>query len=325
MVLLAMVVASVVLIVIRLFYTITLSAPGLVVIAAYLLSLTLLVLSGALLFQKPWSLFPLSLAGKGYFLLTIVLLLVRVENLLDVAWLSAAICSVFLATLNYLNPLRTYVGHEKISGIFIAGRAAAGILLIVTGMTLYTVLISNLFPEYAYRITPRDYRDLILGSNTSDFPAHTWSDQWRVAVPADLLALDRNVGIGVWTNRQGEKVIVSPGVWSQQVEKSGFLGFTGPYKFEKAVWKAGIGQPFLMVLKKTMADEGTKAYLIESPTVKSIVILKQTEPSSQSTWVASANIYPTDEKPYSIESSSSSLERALLPIHMTLHKFRNKP
>jgi hypothetical protein len=324
-VLLTLVAASVVIIVIRLIYTITLSAPGLVVFASYLLSLTLMVLSGALLFQKPWSLFPLSLAGKGYFLLTIVLLLVRAENIFDIAWLSTAMGSIYLASLNYINPLRKYVGESRVSGRFVAGRVATGILLFVTCMTLYTVLISNLFPEYAYRISPKDFSDLVLGSDAGDFPAHTWSERWRVAVLEDLIPLERDVGIGVWTNRQGEKIIVTPGVWSQQVEKSAFLGFTGPYKFEKAVWKAGIGQPFLMVLKMNMADEGTKVYLLEIPTVKSIVVLKHVEYLSLSTWVASANIYPKDEQPYSIESSSKSLERALLPIHITLHKFRDQP
>jgi hypothetical protein len=324
-VLLTLVAASVVLIVIRLVYTITLSAPGLVVFACYLLSLALMVLSGALLFQKPWSLFPLSLAGKGYFLLTIVLLLVRAENVFDVAWLSTAMGSAYIASLSYINPLRTYVGQSKVSGTFIVGRMVSSVLLLATCMTLYIVLISNLFPEYAYRIELRDYSDLILGSDAGDFPAHTWSERWKIAVSEDLIPLERDVGIGVWTNRQGEKAIVTPSVWSQQVEKSAFLGFTGPFKFEKAVWNAGIGQPFLMVLKMTMADDETKVYLLETPTVNSIVVLKRVEYLSLSTWVASANIYPAGEQAYSIESSSRSLERALLPIHITLHKFRSPP
>jgi hypothetical protein len=107
------------------------------------------------------------------------------------------------------------------------------------------------------------------------------------------------------------------------VEKNPFLGFTGPYKFEKAVWRAGIGQPFLLVLKVIMADEGTEAYILENLTVKSIVVVKHIEFSSVSTWVASANIYPAEHQPFNIESTSGSLLQALFPIHMTLQKLQD--
>jgi len=321
-VLLTLAVASVVLIVIRLIYTITFSAPLPVVFGSYLLSGFLLFLSGALLFQKSWSLFPLSLAGKGYFLLTLVLLLIRAENILDAAWLSTASGSFYLAISNYLNPLRAYVGRERVSPLFIARRAAAGVLFFTTCITVYIVYISNLFPEYAYRIQPGDYSEIAPGSRPGDVTDDTWSERWRISVPKGFSLLERDVGLGIWTNGQGGKIIVTPGVWSQQVEKSPFLGFTGPYKFEKAVWKAGIGQPFLLVLKMTMADEGTKAYVLESRAVKSIIVTRHFELSSLPTWVVNANIYPNDEQPFNIESTDGSLSQALEPIHMTLKGYR---
>lgn len=321
-VLLTLVVASIVLVSVRLIYTITASAPVLVILASYLLALTLLMLSGALLFQRAWSLFPLSLIGKGYFILTIVLLLVRAENILDAAWMSTAASSFYLALVNYINPIRTFVGQERVSGIFLAGRVAATTLLFVTFSTLYLVLILNLFPEYAYRVQPRDYQDLVLGSDTGDFPAHFWSERWHVAVPEDLKVLERELGIGVWTNTGKEKIIVTPGVWSQQVEKNPFLGFAGPFKFEKAVWNAGLGQPFLLVLKMVMAEEGTQVYLLESTELKAMVVLDHGGSASRPVWTAGANVYPKGNQPYTIESTSSSLERALLPIHMTFFKLQ---
>ena len=320
-VLLTLAVASVVLIVIRLLYTITLSTPLPVLLGSCLFSMILMFLSGALLFQKPWSLFPLSLAGKGYFFLTLVLLLIRAENILDIAWLSTALGSFYLAIINYLNPLRGYAGRDRVPALFIARRAAVSVLFFSICITIYIVFISNLFPEYAYRIRPGDYGKMASASTAWDVPDDTWSERWKIAVPKGFSLLERDVGLGLWSNGQGGKIIVTPGVWSQQVEKSPFLGFTGPYKFEKAVWKAGIAQPFLLVLKKIMADEGTNAYLLEDRTVKSIIVTRHVELSSSSTWVASANIYPRDDQPYNIESTGGSLSQALKPIHMTLKRY----
>ena len=321
-ILLTMVVASIVLIATRLIYTATVSAPFIVIAASYLLALILLLLSGALLFQKAWSLFPLSLIGKGYLILEIILLLVRADNVTDIAWLSTAISSLYLALLNYINPIRSFVGQEKVSGIFLAGRVASTILFFATLSTIYLVLISNLFPEYAYRVQPQDYNDLAPPSDTGEVLDHSWSERWKIAIPGSLKALDKNVGIGIWTNPQKEKVIVTPGVWSQQVEKNPFLGFTGPYRFEKAVWNAGIGQPFLLVLKMVMADEGTEAYQFESSSVKSMIILSHSETLSHPVWYVSATVYPADDYPYTIESASTSLERALLPVNMTIRKLQ---
>jgi hypothetical protein len=322
MVMLTMAVASVVLIVIRLAYTLTLYAPGPVVVASYLLSFILLTLSGALLFQKPWSLFPLSLAGKGYFLLAIVLLLVRAQNLTDPGWLSTALSSLYLATLNYLNRIRTYIGQEKVSGTLFAARAATGILLVTTCLTLYVVLISNIFPDYAYRSYSHDYRELVKEIDTGGYPAYTWSERWKVAVPEQYRTLGREIGMGIWTNSQGDRVLVSEGVWSEQVEEYSFMGYTEPYDVDKAVWKAGLGQPFLLVLKMSMTDEASKAYFMESPAVKSVIILKHAQLASQSLWNATANIYTAYDRPYTIESAGASLRDALLPIQMTLHRLQ---
>ena len=135
-------------------------------------------------------------------------------------------------------------------------------------------------------------------------------------------ALKRDVGIGVWKNSGGEKIIVTPTVWSQQAEDYTFMGYNAPYDFDKAVWRAGLGQPFLLVLKMVMANEGTQVYHLERPEVNAIVIVNHIQMSSMPTWVANANVYPKDDQPYTVDSASRSLERALIPIHMTLDRYQ---
>lgn len=322
-VLLTLSIVSAALIVIRLVYNTTLYASGLLVFGSYILSFILLFLSGAHLFQKPWSLFPLSIIGKGYFILTIALLLIRAENILDIAWLSTSVSCLYIALLNYINPIRTYTGQEKVSNIFIAGRVASAIFLFGTLAALYLMLIPSLFPEYAYKVRYREYNDLVFTSDISKFPAYTWSENWKIAVPDGMAAIKKDVGIGVWTNSDGERIIVTSGVWTQQVERNPFLGFTGPFRFEKAIWNSGIGQPFLLVLKMVVAGEKTQAFLLESPAVNAMIFLNHSESSSAPEWDVSANVYPADEQPYAIESTASSRERALLPVHITLRKLQD--
>lgn len=321
-------VTSVIWIIIRTIHTITITMPALVVAASGLLSLILLGLTIALMLKKHWSLVPLSNIGKGYFLLTIILLLIRSENMLDATWLFTTICIAYLSILNYINPLRVYVSPftytRKVTGMFIAGRVAGGTLFVAACLTLYILFLSNLFPEYAYRIQPVDYDALMLTPDETDLPAHTWSVQWKMAIPVDLESIETVIGIGAWTDRQGEKIIVSPGVWSQQVEEYAFMGFTGPYEFDKAVWKAGMGHPFLLVLKMIMADERTRVYYYEDPGFNASVVIKHLELSTPPSWVVSANIYPTGGPPYSAEITGRSLERALLPVHMTFIKLKEE-
>ena len=319
-------VISVIWIVVRTISTTTTSMHAIVIAASYLLALILLWLTGALVLKKHWSLVPLSIIGKGYFLLTIILLLIRSENILDVAWLFTTICIAYLSLVNYINPLRVYVSPfsytRKVTGMFIAGRVASGILVVAACLTLYILSISNLFPEYAYRIKPGDYNLLILGSDEADFPAQKWSTRWKMAIPEDLEPIETKLGIGAWTDRQGEKIIVTPGVWSQQVEEFAFMGFTGPYEFDKAVWTAGLSHPFLLVLKMIMADEGTRVYYHEDPGFNALVVIRNLELTTPPTWVVSANIYPAGQAPYTAEITSSSLERALIPVHMTFTRLR---
>jgi len=319
---LALTAASTVWIVIRTIYTTMHSGPSLVVPASYLLSLILLGLTGALILKKNRALFYLSLIGRGYLFLTIVLLLIRSENILNIGWLATVVCIIYLSILTYINPLRVYVSPysytRKVSGMFIAGRVAGGILFLVGCLTLYIFTISKIFPEYAISIRPQNYSEVIPGSAENDLPAHTWSDRWKVAIPDGLKPIEREIGIGAWKNEHGEKLIVTPGVWSRQVEEYAFIGFSGPYDFDRAVWRAGIGQPFLLVLKMIMANEGTRVYYYENPGVNATIVLKHLDHTSPPAWIVSANIYPEGEAPYTVETSSSSLERALLPVNMTL-------
>ena len=140
-------------------------------------------------------------------------------------------------------------------------------------------------------------------------------------VPDYLTPFSKNIGIGIWSNSQGEKLIVSERIWAKNVNEYAFLGFKDPYYLEKAVWDAGIFKPFLLPMKMTMADEGTRAYHLENPGVNAIVVMRRIKTASGPSWLVSANVHP-GSTPYNIESSSPSLERALFPVRMTLDRYR---
>jgi hypothetical protein len=292
------------------------------VAGVYLFSLALMVLLGGLVLRQSWSLYPLSILGRAYFILVVTLHIVRGTGLPNTTWFITVGCVLYVGILNELNPLRFLVGQNPLSLIQIGWKLAAFILFFATGITLYSVCIFNLFPEYTYRIQSRQFEELLRNSDTSENLAHAWSDRWRIAVPVNLSPLERNTGIGVFLNRQGEKMIVSDSVWTERLQEYGLFGFEGSYEFEKALWKAGISQPFMLVLKKIMADEKTQAYYMESPSVNAIIILRHNDALPKPSWLVSANIYPAHTAPYNVESTSWSLERALNPMRLTLERYQ---
>jgi len=284
------------------------------------LALLMLVLGGGLILKKPWCLLPLSLLGKLYLFFLTFIFLIRSQELLSTIWLLTAQAILYLGILNYLNPLRAYTGLEPVTLPFVAGRFVSALLLFATCATLYSVYIGNLFPEYAYRIKSQDYVRFVDTSTGGEDHAHTWFERWRVVVPEYLTPLSRNIGIGIWSNPQGEKLIVSERVWTANASEYTFLGFEDPYSLEKAVWTAGISKPFLLPIKMTMANEGTHVYHLENPGVNAIVIMKQVQTESGLSWLVSANVHP-GSTPYNIESYGLSLERAFFPVKMTIQRY----
>jgi hypothetical protein len=282
----------------------------------------MLTLGGGLILKRPWSLFPLSLLGKLYFFFITFIFLIRSQEILSTTWLLTAQAVLFLGILNYLNPLRAFVGQEPVSLLFVGGRFASAALLFLTAATLYSVYIGNLFPEYTFRVKSQDFNRFIFRSLPPEGYTYTWSDRWRVAVPGylDPLTRDLAIGIGIWSNQEGEKLIVSEKTWTASVKRYAFLGFEDPYHLEKAVWEAGISKPFLLPLKMTLVDEGVQAYHLEDPGFNAMVIIRRTDTITGPAWQVSANIHPSST-PYNIESSSSSLERALFPVRMTLDRY----
>lgn len=289
------------------------------------LCLLWLTLTGGLILGQPWSLFPLSLLGKVYFLLIGFLFLLRGYTILDVDWLFSLTAVGFTAIMNYLNPLRSHVGLPPVTSGFVAGRLAVVFLFLATCITLYSVYMRNLFPEYAYRVRCVKFESSLLPSGAADGPNWAWSERWRVAVPEHLNpsnSSNRNIDLGIWSNSRGEKLILTERIWTEKIQEYAVLGFNDSYQLEKAVWNAGLSRPFLMPIKLTMADEGTRVYHHERERVKAIIVVKKVQTGSGPTWVVSANIYPGSTA-YNIESSSSLLERAFGPIKETLARLEN--
>lgn len=286
-----------------------------------LLCFLMLILTGNLFFRRPWSLFYLSLLGKLYLILVVFLSLTKSQQLKSVSWILTSLVIIYIAVLNYINPVRFFVGLSPVSVAFVGSRFAAMVLFFATCNTLYLVYANNFLPEYAYRIQCEELDGLKMASESRVESHLIWSERWRAAIPEYLSPLEKNVGIGIWSNNQGERIIVSDNVWLDQVIVHTFRGFNESYLLEKALWKAGLSKPSLLDLKITMANEGTKAYYLENPAVRAIVVLNQSDITSPPSWVANANIYPDSSTPYNIESTSPSLERALYPILTTLEKY----
>lgn len=318
-VLLALAVLSVVWIITRTIYTMTFSAPSTILLSVYLLSLIFLFLTGSLIMKRPWSLVPLSLLGMSYMFLTLILLLIRSETILDLTWLITVTCIGYMAIIKYLNPVRTHVGLDPLSVRDIAAVGLAYLVFLATCTIFYSVYVTNFFPGHSYRVRSMPYSVLEEVPVTS--VPYTWSSRWRVAVPETLDPLEVSPGIGIWTNGDGDKVIVSDDVWTQRIYEYSFTGFKDPYDFERSIWDAGVTQPVLLLLKFTMSSDGIRVYYLEAPRVKAIVALQRNPDQADPAWSVSTNIYPTDQPPYNMETFSKKLERALLPVRLTLETY----
>jgi hypothetical protein len=269
--------------------------------------------------KKPWSLVPLSLVGMSYMFLTLILILIRSETILDFTWLITVTCIGYMAIIKYLNPIRTHVGLDPLTGRDIMAVGLAYVVFLATCITFYSAYVTNFFSGHSYSVRSLPYSVLQETSMTS--VPHTWSPRWRTAVPDTLSPLEVSSGIGIWTNGDGDKVIVSDNVWTQGIYEYSFAGFKDPYDFERSIWDAGVTQPVLLLLKYTMSSDGIRVFHLESPRVRAIVALKLASDQTNPAWNVSTNIYPTDEPPYNIETFSRKLERALLPVHLTLQTY----
>ena len=278
----------------------------------------LLLCAGGLPAGKRWAGNLASGTGMGFVIATLDVTLFGYGTFPPAKYL-ILIPALYLALLPSFGSIRVAFGLEPLRRkhlLLLYGSLIAIVLALSGG---YVHLINSLFPPGIQRIRTQPYRKLYSIGKEGGDQGLTWSDDWGGFIPDNMEVFEDSGRARAWKTADGEVVRVSREITWKDFDYM-FFGYPSAFRFERAVWNAGMGQPMLLPIKAAMAIETTEVFELESPTVSAVVSV--THPPDSASWRVMANIYPAGGAPLNYITVSRARQRALAPVVRTLETYR---